>query len=126
MTRVLLFGAYGFLGGHVRRALAPEVELTCPTRAECDLTHCTDDELASLLCTVRPDAVVNCAGGVTGGGADLIRANTLVTARLVDAVAAHAPAAGSSGSARRPSTARCRPATPSTNTTRRYRSGSTA
>jgi len=93
MTRVLLFGAYGFLGGHVRRALAPDTELTCPTRAECDLVHCTDDDLASLLRTVRPDAVVNCAGGAIGGGPDLIRANTIVTARLIDAVAAHAPTA---------------------------------
>ncbi|MGW0433353.1 NAD-dependent epimerase/dehydratase family protein [Micromonospora sp. NPDC003197] len=93
MTRVLLFGAYGFLGGHVRRALAPDAELTCPTRAECDLANSTDDALASLLRTVRPDAVVNCAGGVTGDAPTLIRANTLVTARLIEAVAAHAPAA---------------------------------
>ncbi|GAB3141688.1 hypothetical protein GCM10027290_14840 [Micromonospora sonneratiae] len=91
MTRVLLFGAYGFLGGHVRRTLDAYAELTCPTRDQCDLVSCADDDLAILLRAVRPDAVVNCAGRVTGTGHQMLQANATATARLVDAVATHAP-----------------------------------
>jgi nucleoside-diphosphate-sugar epimerase len=91
VTRVLLFGASGFLGGHVRRALTPYAEISCPGRDQLDLTSCLVDELAALLRATRPDAVVNCTGRLTGGGHDLIWSNTLVTAKLIEAVAGNAP-----------------------------------
>ncbi|GAA2704205.1 NAD-dependent epimerase/dehydratase family protein [Micromonospora olivasterospora] len=90
---VLLFGATGFLGGHVRAALAAELPLVCPSRPECDLEGATSDELAALIRAVRPAAVVNCAGRATGTAEELLRANALVAAKLVDAVAEAAPAA---------------------------------
>lgn len=94
--RILLFGASGFLGGHVRRALAADPRVgavDCPGRARCDLVA---DDVAALTDLVRaavPDAVVNCTGRLTGTGHDLTLANTLVTAKLVEAVAAAAPGA---------------------------------
>ncbi|MBQ1063014.1 NAD-dependent epimerase/dehydratase family protein [Micromonospora chalcea] len=93
MMRVLLFGASGFIGAHVRRELAATADLTCPSRDECDLVTAAPETLRALLDTVRPDAVVNCAGAVSGTAEDLVRANTLVTAKLVDAVAVAAPRA---------------------------------
>ncbi|MEV4661870.1 NAD(P)-dependent oxidoreductase [Micromonospora echinofusca] len=93
MRRILVLGASGFLGTHVRRALEVDGDLVCPTRAECDLTRCGTEELRALLTSVRPDAVVTCAGAVSGTAADLVLANTVVAARLVEAVAVAAPAA---------------------------------
>lgn len=91
MTTVLLLGASGFLGGHVRRALAPYATLHCPTRADLDLVRCGVTELTALLRAVRPSAVVNCSGRVTGDGSELVLANTAGTAKLVAAIGAVAP-----------------------------------
>ncbi|MFI7217189.1 NAD-dependent epimerase/dehydratase family protein [Micromonospora maritima] len=91
MTTVLLLGASGFLGGHVRQALAPFATLHCPTRAELDLVRCDVAELAALLRTVRPSTVVNCGGRLSGDGAELVLANTAGTAKLVEAIGAVAP-----------------------------------
>jgi nucleoside-diphosphate-sugar epimerase len=93
VKRVLLFGASGFIGGHVRSALSPYAELTCPGRADIDLTSCDVDELGALLRAARPDAVVNCTGRMTGRVDELVRANVAVTAALIEAVAAAAPGA---------------------------------
>ncbi|WP_229397996.1 NAD-dependent epimerase/dehydratase family protein [Micromonospora okii] len=93
MTRVLLFGASGFIGRHVRAALAPAATLTCPGRVDLDLVGCDVAALRGLLAAVRPDAVVNCTGRLTGGLDELVAANVAVTAKLVEAVAAEAPAA---------------------------------
>jgi nucleoside-diphosphate-sugar epimerase len=86
MTRVLLFGAGGFLGRHVREVLAPDTELICPGRAECDLLGIELAALTELVRTTAPDAVVNCTGRLGGSGYQLVGANTLVTAKLIEAV----------------------------------------
>jgi NDP-hexose 4-ketoreductase len=94
--RVLLFGASGFLGGHVRRVLAADprvTEVDCPGRARHDLVAGGVDALTDLVREVAPDAVVNCTGRLSGTGHDLTVANTLVTAKLVEAVATAAPGA---------------------------------
>ena len=93
MTRVLLFGASGFLGGQVRRALAPHATLICPGRDQYDVVRCGVSELGALLRLARPTAVVNCSGRLAGGCHDLIQANTAVTAKLIEAIGADAPRA---------------------------------
>lgn len=93
MNRILLFGAGGFIGAEVRRTLDPYAELICPGRTQVDLAGAEVDELTALIRRVRPDAVVNCTGRLTGSGYQLVRALTEVTAKLIDAVAAGAPGA---------------------------------
>jgi nucleoside-diphosphate-sugar epimerase len=86
---VVLLGCSGFLGAHVRAALEQHsgVEwVTCVGRDRCDLVAAEVDELAALLRELCPDVVVNCTGRLDGGAYDLVRANTLVTAKLIDAI----------------------------------------
>lgn len=72
---VLVLGATGFLGGHIAEHLAtlPGARVLRAGRApgadlRIDLAAATPAELAALLADARPDAVVNCAGAVTGDG----------------------------------------------------------
>jgi NDP-hexose 4-ketoreductase len=85
----LLFGASGFLGGHVRAALEQEggVErVSWVGRDRCDLVAASVEDLVTLLREVAPTVVVNCTGRLDGTGYQLIQANTLVTAILIDAI----------------------------------------
>ncbi|WP_433201874.1 NAD-dependent epimerase/dehydratase family protein [Dactylosporangium sp. CS-047395] len=94
--RVLLFGASGFVGGAVRTALDGDPRigaLACPSRSRHDLVAGDADGLAALLRDTMPDVVVNCTGRLSGTAAELAEANTVVTAKLIDAVAAVAPGA---------------------------------
>ncbi|WP_432824686.1 NAD-dependent epimerase/dehydratase family protein [Dactylosporangium sp. CA-092794] len=94
--RVLLFGANGFVGGHVRAALAADARvagLTSPPRDRLDLVADDLGAVTALVREVRPDVVVNCTGRLCGTGYDLVQANTLVTARLIEAVATAVPGA---------------------------------
>jgi NDP-hexose 4-ketoreductase len=96
MTRVLLFGASGFIGAHVRSALSadPRIgEVVCPGRDTADLIGGDTGALSDLVRAVAPDAVVSCVGRLGGTDAELIRGNTLTAAKLVEAVAEAAPAA---------------------------------
>jgi nucleoside-diphosphate-sugar epimerase len=96
MTRVLLFGASGFIGAHVRSALSADArigEVVCPGRDTADLIDGDIGALSGLLRAVAPDAVVSCVGRLGGTDAELIRGNTLTAAKLVEAVAEAAPAA---------------------------------
>ena len=93
-SRVLLFGSSGFIGAHVRAALErdPAVnELISPGRDRYDLVEGDRDSLIALLREIAPDAVICCIGRLGGTNEELIRANTLVAAKLLDAVEAAAP-----------------------------------
>lgn len=96
MTRVLLFGASGFIGRHARAALAEQpriAEVVCPGRATYDLLAGDADGLATLLREVAPDVVVSCVGGLTGTATELVNANTIVAAKLLEAAGAAVPRA---------------------------------
>ncbi|MFI9526823.1 NAD-dependent epimerase/dehydratase family protein [Micromonospora rosaria] len=90
---ILLFGASGFLGGAVHRALAARAHVVAPARRECDLVAATPAELAALLTRVRPQALVVCAGPIVGSADDFTRAYPVVTGKLLGALAAAAPRA---------------------------------
>jgi len=103
--RVLLFGASGFLGTQVGAALDRDPRAGQVIRVGRQRTDQLGtgwishdlaagvDELAALVRGVRPDAVVNCAGRLSGDTVQLVEANVLVTARMIEAVAREAPAA---------------------------------
>jgi nucleoside-diphosphate-sugar epimerase len=95
-VRVLLFGASGFIGGHVKPVLENDSRIehvVAVGRARCDLVGGSPEALTELVAEERPDAVVNCTGRLTGTGHELVLANTVVTAKLVEAVAKGAPGA---------------------------------
>lgn len=96
-TRVLLFGASGFLGREVVTALNGDPRVTAVVRvgrsapndpgfARHDLVDGSADALAELLRTQQPDVVVNCTGLLDGTTAELVRANTLAVANLLDGI----------------------------------------
>jgi uncharacterized protein (TIGR01370 family) len=104
--RVLLFGASGFLGSQVGDALDHDPRVGTVIRVgrqradrpgtrwiSHDLIAADADKLAALVRSVRPDAVINCAGRLSGDVVQLVEANVLVTARMIEAVAREAPAA---------------------------------
>ncbi|RUL92022.1 NAD(P)-dependent oxidoreductase [Verrucosispora sp. FIM060022] len=91
MRNVLIFGAAGFLGRHVRAELTADFNVVCPSRADCDLVGVDVLTLTELVRVVRPVAVVNCAGLVAGTTAELVTGNTVVTAKIIDSIARGAP-----------------------------------
>ena len=96
MKRILLFGSSGFIGGRVRTALAADDrigEVLCPGRDRHDLVRGDVGGLITLIAGAAPDAVVSCVGALTGSDEELVRANAMVAAKLLDAVAVAAPAA---------------------------------
>jgi nucleoside-diphosphate-sugar epimerase len=94
MTSVLLLGASGFLGAHARAALEAEAtvdSVTVAGRDRIDVLTAGPDAFAGLIATEKPDAVVNCTGLLDGTTVQLLAANTMVTAHLIDAIDATRP-----------------------------------
>src|SRR5262249_53834376 len=58
-----------------------------------DLLTAGTDELAALLRSTRPDAVINCVGRLSGDTVQLVEANVLITARMIEAVSRATPGA---------------------------------
>jgi len=95
-SRVLLFGSSGFIGGHVRAALEadPRTEsVICPGRREYDLIDGDHRGLVQVISAAEPTAIVSCVGRLGGTDGELVRGNTLVAAKLLEAVAAARPGA---------------------------------
>jgi nucleoside-diphosphate-sugar epimerase len=93
MKRVLLFGSSGFIGRRVGAALADIGDVLRLGRDRHDLVHGDVAGLTAVLAEAAPDAVVCCVGALTGSAEELVRANTMVAAKLLEAVAAAAPSA---------------------------------
>ncbi|NBH04209.1 NAD(P)-dependent oxidoreductase, partial [Amycolatopsis sp. SID8362] len=84
--RILVIGASGFLGGHVRRAAAARgIEVIAPAHDVLDLAA-GSAEPAALIAKIAPRAVVNCAGAVTGDAAAMNATNVVGTENLVRAI----------------------------------------
>ena len=91
MSHIVLLGASGFLGAHIASAMIehPGVSrLTRLGRDRCDLVAATVDDIRAVLRDLRPDVVVNGTGRLDGTTTELVQANTLATAKLLDALAA--------------------------------------
>ena len=94
--RLLILGASGFLGGHVRRqAAAGGVEVVTAGRAalpgspghrQLDLAGDDPARVADAIAAVAPDAIANCAGLTVGGPDVLAAANITGTYTLVRAM----------------------------------------
>ena len=85
--RLLLFGATGFLGAHVRRAARTAgIEVTTAGRRSVDPATDAVPRVAALFADVAPDAVVNCVGVTGGDAATMSAANIAVPATLIEAM----------------------------------------
>ncbi len=94
--RILVIGASGFLGAHVRhRASAAGLDVVTAGRSELadsprhqpvDLAEDDPGRIAAMLADVAPDAVVNCAGVTVGDPDALVAANVNGTYTLVRAM----------------------------------------
>lgn len=95
--RVLLLGGSGFLGRHVRHALAAraDVAVTAPgphigtsSRDPGGLDLVTDgiSRLATLIERVRPVAVINCAGRTEGSNEELVACNVVLVRNVIEAM----------------------------------------
>jgi nucleoside-diphosphate-sugar epimerase len=89
--RVLLLGATGFLGRHVRVRFAGEdVTVVASGRTgvdlRLDLAAAGSARITSVLKAVAPDVVVNCAGVTDGDPSDLVAGNVVAVANLVAAL----------------------------------------
>ena len=106
-ARLLVLGAGGFLGSHVRAALRSagwdDVALVSRSPGDgsakhrherwhrLDLSTAGRDDLARLLRKERPDAVINCSGVTEGDAGRLVRGNVVLVADLLAAMAATLP-----------------------------------
>ena len=94
--RLLIIGASGFLGGHVRRrARAAGLDVVTAGRSPlpdsprhrlADLAADGPAAIAAMLADVAPEAVVNCAGATAGPPGALVAANIEGTYALVTAM----------------------------------------
>jgi len=94
--RLLIIGASGFLGGHVRRraAAAGLAVVTAgraglpgsPAHQRLDLAADEPARIAEVIASVAPDAVANCAGATVGGADVLAAVNITGTYALVRAM----------------------------------------
>ncbi len=100
--RLLIIGAGGFLGGHIRRlAIQAGLDVVTAGRSAlpgsprhrlADLAADGPAAIATMLAEVAPDAVVNCAGAIAGPPAALVAANIDGTYALVTAMLRSTPA----------------------------------
>lgn len=94
--RLMIIGARGFLGEHVRsQARATGMEVTTagrsmlagsPGHRRVDLAQEAPSRIAATIADAAPDAVVNCAGATVGPPDALVAANVTGTYALVRAM----------------------------------------
>lgn len=95
--RLLVVGAGGFLGTHVRRALVAagwdDVAFVSSSEGgtgrwhRLDLAIADRAALAAIIAAERPAAVVNCSGTTHGDAVRLVRGNAVLVGELLAAIA---------------------------------------
>jgi nucleoside-diphosphate-sugar epimerase len=107
MARVLVLGATGFIGQHAVNAFRADARTSSvvglgrkfhPSTAEqewvqLDLMAASSTDIARMLEGVRPDAIVNCMGTLTGSLDYMTEANIGVVAKLIEAIKQAVPQA---------------------------------
>jgi GDP-L-fucose synthase len=94
--RILLTGGGGFLGGHIKRALAEAGarQIVAPRRCEFDLTRAAD--IQRLFEQVRPQVMIHAAAVVGGIGANMLEPgrfffeNAIMGVQLIEAARQYA------------------------------------
>lgn len=86
-----MLGATGFLGRQIAaRARSGPSDVVTASRTEGAADLCFEARsLAEVLHTVRPAAVLNCSGAVSGSPSDLVDGNVLAVSEIVSAVRSH-------------------------------------
>jgi nucleoside-diphosphate-sugar epimerase len=97
--RLLLFGATGFIGRHVReRAMGAQVVTVSRTPGAADvcfdLVAAAPADVAGLIEDTAPDVVINCGGMTRGDAADMVRGNVVAVSNLVRGLGATKQEAG--------------------------------
>jgi nucleoside-diphosphate-sugar epimerase len=90
--RLLLFGATGFIGRHVReRSSGAEVVTVSRTPdagdVRLDLATAAPVDVAAMLDDTAPDAVVNCSGVTRGDAPDMVAGNVVAVSNLIRGLA---------------------------------------
>jgi nucleoside-diphosphate-sugar epimerase len=107
MSRILLLGATGFIGQHVLNALKADPRTGSVVGlgrkyhqpkegqewVQLDLMTASTADIAKLLEQVKPDAIINCMGTLTGSLDYMVEANIGVVAKLIEAIKQAAPRA---------------------------------
>jgi nucleoside-diphosphate-sugar epimerase len=92
--RILLIGASGYLGGHVRRAaasggvtvVASSSSASSFAGVRIDLVADPVDRIGQVVAATAPDAIVNCAGATSGDAGPLSAANVTAVRGLLAAM----------------------------------------
>jgi NDP-hexose 4-ketoreductase len=105
-SRVLVLGAGGFLGSHVRAAVerldrgvsatyvsrrVPDEPTEPGTWQPLDLRAADRGDLGGVIEAADPDVIINCAGATAGDALHQVRGNVVLVAELLAAVTARTP-----------------------------------
>jgi NDP-hexose 4-ketoreductase len=93
-TRVVLFGANGFLGSHIAQALrANDLEVFPVSRLQLDLVKNGVTGISNLLQHLQPSVIINAVGALTGSESELEVANLTAVQNLLEAAQKTSPQA---------------------------------
>jgi NDP-hexose 4-ketoreductase len=93
-TRVVLFGANGFLGSHIAQAFqADNLEIFPFSRSQLDLVTAGATGISDVLERLQPTVIINAVGALTGSESELEAANLTAVQNLLEAAQKTSPRA---------------------------------
>jgi NDP-hexose 4-ketoreductase len=94
MSRIVLFGASGFLGSHIAQAFqADNLEFFQVSRSQLDLVKDGVTGIAEVLEKLQPTVIINAVGALTGSESELEAANLTTVQNLLEAAHQTSPRA---------------------------------